>query len=70
MLAVPRGAIHREGNAAHVFVRHSDSTFERRAVRTGQADDQCVQVTEGLREGEVVVVRGTTALQTAYAALK
>src|SRR5262249_32911496 len=51
-LAVPRSAIHREGEEAYVFVRRTDGTFERRAVRTGRADDQYVQVTEGLHEGE------------------
>jgi multidrug efflux pump subunit AcrA (membrane-fusion protein) len=71
MLAVPAGAVYREGAAAFVFVRRAkDRTFERRAIETGRGDDRFVGVISGLTEGEEIAVRGVADLQTAYAALQ
>jgi hypothetical protein len=70
VLAVPQGAVLREGTEPYLFVQKSDGTFERRRVETGRGDDYFVAVTAGLREGEAVAVRGVLDLQTAYAALR
>ena len=70
MLAVPKDAFLWEGTQAHLFVRRSDGTFERRPVHTGRSDDQRVEVVGRLREGEQVAVAGVAGLQTAYASLK
>jgi RND family efflux transporter MFP subunit len=70
VLAVPHEAVLREGLHAYLFVRQPDGTFERRPVRTGRSDDQFVEITRGLREGEDVAVRGVNELQTAYASVK
>lgn len=69
-LAVPRSAIVREGTRSYVFVRHGDGTFERRLVELGVTDDIAVEILHGLSAGELIAVRGTSALQTGYAALK
>ena len=55
---------------AYLFVRRADGTFERRAIRTGRADDRLVEIEDGLREGEEVAVAGVASLQTAHASLK
>src|SRR5262249_37627973 len=48
-LAVPRGAVVREGTRAFMYVRGKDGSFERRAVRLGRADDRFIEVNSGLR---------------------
>jgi RND family efflux transporter MFP subunit len=68
-LAVPLGAVHREGTQAFVFVRSGD-TFERRAVTLGRADDRFVEVTGGLKAGEPVAVAGVPELNTAWASVR
>jgi RND family efflux transporter MFP subunit len=69
-LAVPLTAVVHEGTQAYVFIRKADGTFERRAVATGRADDQYVEVTRNLEAGESVAVAGTSELQTAFASLR
>ena len=69
-LAVPRGAILREGTRIYVFVEQPNGIFERRPVTIGRADDRYVQITGGLRAGERIAVQGTARLQTAYAAVR
>jgi len=69
-LAVPRTAIVREGSRSYLFVRNADDTFERRFVVIGRSDDVAVEILDGLRLEESVVVTGAMALQTGYAALR
>lgn len=70
VLSVPRAAVLREGTTESVFVRHTNGSFERRRVRIGRGDDLRLEITDGLRGGEEVAVRGVAELQTGYAALK
>ncbi len=70
VLAVPLAAIVRDAARSFVFVRQASGTFERRAVELGEADDRRVEVRSGLKEGEVVAVAGTAALQTAHASVR
>lgn len=65
-LAVPVGAVVRDGTRAFVFVRRADGTFDRRAVGLGRADDRFVEVRSGLAAGEPVAVTAAAELQTAY----
>jgi RND family efflux transporter MFP subunit len=69
-LAVPVDALLRDGASAYVFVQRKDGAFERRAVTTGRSDDQFMEITHGLFEGDMVAVRGVADLQTAYAAIQ
>ena len=69
-LAVPLGAVVREGTRAFVFVQKADGTLERRPVETGRADDRYVEITGGLQRGELAAVQGTADLQTAYASVR
>lgn len=69
-LAVPSGALVRQGTRAYVFVRRPDGIFERRAVETGRADDRYVEITAGLATDEPIAVSGTADLQTAFASLR
>lgn len=62
VLLVPNGAITTRGWQTYVQVVSADGSTEERAVTTGISDWQYTEVTEGLAEGEQVVVpEGTSA---------
>jgi macrolide-specific efflux system membrane fusion protein len=55
VLTVPRRALRREGGRSFVLCPRGDG-FERRFVTTGSRDESDWEVTDGLREGDEVVV--------------
>jgi RND family efflux transporter MFP subunit len=63
-LLVPNGAIITQGPQNYVQVVSSDGTIEERAITTGISDWQYTEVTEGLSEGEQVLVPEGTATET------
>jgi hypothetical protein len=65
VLLVPNGAITSRGQQNYVQVVSADGSIEERAVTTGISNWQYTEVTEGLSEGEqVVVTQGTAASAT------
>ncbi len=60
VLLVPYAAITTEGGQSYVQVVSGTGAIERRAIKTGITDYTNTEVTEGLSEGENVVVGGTT----------
>lgn len=68
-LAVPVGAVVRDGTRTFVFVRTGD-TFERREVTLGRSDDRFAEVKSGLAEGEPVAVTAADELNTAWASVR
>ena len=65
VLLVPNSAITTRGRQAYVQVPLPDGTTEERAITTGISDWQYTEVTDGLSEGEqVVVTQGTTSTST------
>jgi HlyD family secretion protein len=65
VLLVPNGAITTQGGQTSVQVVSSDGTIEQRTITTGISDWQYTEVTEGLSEGEQVVVpQGTATTST------
>jgi len=62
VLLVPNGAITTQGQQNYVQVMLADGSIEERAVTTGISDWQYTEVTEGLSEGEQVVVPEGTAI--------
>ncbi len=61
VLVVPNGAITTLGGRSYVEVLSPDGTIETRAIRTGITDYVNTEVTDGLSEGEKVIVpQGTT----------
>jgi len=61
VLLVPNAAITTQLGQAHVRVMLPDGTTEQRAIKTGISNWQYTEVTEGLSEGERVVVSEGTA---------
>lgn len=68
-LAVPLGAVVRDGTRTFVFVRAGD-TFDRREVTLGRADDRFAEVKSGLAAGEPVAVTAADELNTAWASVR
>jgi len=62
---VPNGAITTQGGQSYVQVLSPDGTIETRAIRTGITDYVNTEVTDGLSEGEQVIVpQGTDTSST------
>ena len=56
VLTVPDSALLDTGTRRLVLVQHDGGRFEPREVRTGARDAERIEILEGLREGETVVV--------------
>jgi multidrug efflux pump subunit AcrA (membrane-fusion protein) len=65
VLLVPNGAITYSRGEAYVQVVLPDGTTEERSIQTGISDWQYTEVTDGLSEGEQVVVPQTASTDTA-----
>jgi len=61
-LAVPREAAFEEGGKRFVFVVEGNQAF-RRPVVTGIEQDRLIEVVEGLKDGDKVVIRGQESLR-------
>ena len=61
IVLVPNGAITSQGRQTYVQVVSPDGTIEQRTITTGISNWQYTEVTEGLSEGEQVVVAQGTA---------
>jgi macrolide-specific efflux system membrane fusion protein len=65
VLVVPNGAITTQGGHSYVQVLSPDGTIEMRAIKTGITDYVNTEVTDGLSEGEKVIVpQGTDTSST------
>jgi HlyD family secretion protein len=64
VLLVPNGAVITEGAQKYVTVVGANGTEEKRAVKTGISNWQYTEITDGLTEGEQVVVSQTTTTTT------
>lgn len=62
VLAVPRTSIVQDQGASYVYVQRDPEAFDLKPVKTGSSNDQAVEVTEGLREGDRIIVKGADKL--------
>ena len=60
VLVAPLRAVRRQGREQVVDVVGDDGKPASRAVKTGVQNDQLVEITDGLAEGEQLLVQGTT----------
>src|SRR5439155_4446396 len=58
MLLVPSSAVVHDAASTYLYVQHTPERFELRQVTVGQTFGSLLQVTNGLRDGDRVVVRG------------
>jgi HlyD family secretion protein len=63
VLAVPNRAVRTQGRTRYVEVLVDGGRTERRDVQTGLSNDQLTEIVSGLKEGERVVIPGTTTAQ-------
>ncbi|MBY6263470.1 efflux RND transporter periplasmic adaptor subunit [Azospirillum sp. 412522] len=63
VLTVPPGAVQRGADGLHVYVAKPDNTVELRTVKAARLDATPVVISDGLRDGERVVVSGQLKLQ-------
>lgn len=66
VIALPVDAVIRDGKGMHVWVEESKGKFVPRRVRTGAENADVVEITEGIEEGEKVVVTGAYLLYSEY----
>jgi RND family efflux transporter MFP subunit len=64
VLQLPAAAIQRHAGATFVFVSIGSDGFQRRDVTLGRSTSESVEISEGLTEGESVVVNGGFALKS------
>jgi len=65
-LTVPAESVQDVRGQSVVFLRTADDTFEVRPVRTGKTMDGSVEVTSGLRDGDVIAVRSAFVLKSEF----
>ncbi len=61
-LAIPSDAVIHDQRGTHVYIQTAANSFASRMVKTGIENFDAVEITEGLKEGEVVVVTGAYLL--------
>ena len=66
VLAVPDSSIQQIEGQSVVFVRKSETEFQKRAVRTGIASQGYTEIKSGLKPGESVASQGSFVLKTAF----
>ncbi len=63
-IMVPEESVVKEGDKYFVFIKTSDSTFEQRFVTIGLTSNNRIEITDGLKEGEIVVSKGVFFLKS------
>lgn len=66
LLALPVDAVIRDGKGMHVWIEESKGKFAPRMVKTGMENENLVEIIEGLKEGEKVVITGAYLLYSEY----
>ena len=61
---IPAAAVHRHEGVRFAFVQRGRGRFERRDLEVGRGTADSIEVTDGLAEGELVVVDGGFALKS------
>lgn len=64
VLTVPEGAIQTEGRNSVVEVQNDDGSTEKAIVQTGLSDGSNIEITEGLEEGQTIIIPGRAAAST------
>jgi membrane fusion protein, copper/silver efflux system len=65
-LSLPIDAVIRDGKGATVWIKTANHSFKSVMVQTGLESDDRIEITSGLKSGDVVVVAGAYLLQSEY----
>ena len=61
VLTIPTAAIQRDGRDSVVDIQNDDGSTQRQVVETGLSDGTNTEITNGLQEGQTVIIPGVTA---------
>ena len=64
VLVVPEAAVQHDRDRSFVFVQQEPGVFDSRTIRVGEKNGTVVEVLEGLREGEAIVIEGAFILKS------
>ncbi len=64
VLVLPESAIQRAQDRRYVFVQRDATTFEVRDVKVGESNGIDMRILDGVREGELIVVKGAFILSS------
>lgn len=65
-LVVGKDSVYKDGDTRYVYVKNDEGGREKRIITTGESDENYTQVTEGLKEGELVYYNSTDQVPTKY----
>lgn len=65
-LALPIDAVLRDGKGATVWIQTANRIFKSVMVQTGLESDDRIEITSGLKSGDIVVISGAYLLQSEY----
>ena len=65
-LVVGKDSIYKDGDTRYVYVKNDEGGREKRIITTGESDENYTQVTEGLKDGELVYYNSTDQVPTKY----
>ena len=65
-LVVGKDSIYKDGDTRYIYVKNDEGGREKRIITTGESDENYTQVTEGLKEGELVYYNSTDQVPTKY----
>ena len=57
VLVIPRLAVIKEGNDKFVFIKEPSGSFEKKEIKTGIQSGKDIEVTSGLKEGDVIGIK-------------
>ena len=61
-----KDSIYKDGDTRYVYVKNNEGGREKRIITTGESDENYTQVTDGLKEGELVYYNSTDQVPTKY----
>lgn len=65
-LSLPIDAVIRDGKGATVWIQTDNRIFKSVMVQTGLESDDRIEITSGLKSGDIVVISGAYLLQSEY----
>ena len=66
VLNLPTDAVIRDSKGAIVWLKTGNNTFRSQMVTIGMESDGVVEITQGLKQGDIVVVSGTYLLNSEF----
>ncbi len=65
-LAIPAAAIIQDSKGPNLWVRNRDNVFENKMVTIGLQNSRMIEITNGLKQGDIVVITGSYLLNSEY----